>query len=209
MPDSETLSSEIAILPSFSLPIWSSSSSAAASKRGGAPRASPIWSATSTLPRAAFAASNSLLLTAAAARCRTSVTRTTSRSADQTKGVASGTRRVSSLTRRTPGTVSTAASAARRPSGENASAAKVTSRPATVTRFLSRIASLTAAFDARGNIALDRLSARPGGESPKDDQQNSAWPPFAAPPVKVRAFEFPRLTGTERKQTLAGLSNPK
>src|SRR5215468_9982981 len=63
MPASCTLSSDIVSLPSFSLPIWSSSSSAAASKRGGAPRASPIWSATSTLPRLAFAASTSLPLT--------------------------------------------------------------------------------------------------------------------------------------------------
>src|SRR5262245_25142351 len=147
MPDSETLSSDSVILPSFSLPIWSSRRSAAASKRGGAPRASPIWSATSTLPRVAFAASNSLPLTEGNGALPASVTRTTSRSADHTKGFASGMRRVSSSTRRTPGTVSTAASAALRPSGENASAEKVTSRPATVTRFLSSTASLTAAFD--------------------------------------------------------------
>src|SRR5690242_600352 len=147
VPASCTLSSEIVSLPSFSLPIWSSSSSAAASKRGGAPRASPIWSATSTLPRLAFAASTSLPLTEGSGALPDSVTRTTSRSADQTKGLASGTRRVSSLTRRTPGTASTAASAARLPSMENASAATLTSRPATETRFLSSTASLTAALD--------------------------------------------------------------
>ena len=39
MPDRLTLASEIVILPSLSLPIWSSSSNAAVSKRGGAPRA--------------------------------------------------------------------------------------------------------------------------------------------------------------------------
>src|SRR5262249_32066684 len=153
MPDSETLSSDSVILPSFSLPIWSSRRSAAASKRGGAPRASPIWSATSTLPRVAFAASSSLPLTEGNGALPASVTRTTSRSADHTKGFASGMRRVSSSTRRTPGTVSTAASAALRPSGENASAEKVTSRPATVTRFLSSTASLTAAFDRAARSA--------------------------------------------------------
>ncbi|MGY3646110.1 hypothetical protein ACVWW2_001401 [Bradyrhizobium sp. LM4.3] len=42
MPDRLTLVSVIVILPSLSLPIWSSSSVAAASNRGGAPRASPI-----------------------------------------------------------------------------------------------------------------------------------------------------------------------
>ena len=39
MPERLTLVSVSVILPSFSLPIWSSSSSAALSKRGGAPRA--------------------------------------------------------------------------------------------------------------------------------------------------------------------------
>ena len=38
MPDRLTLLSESVILPSFSLAIWSISSDAAASKRGGAPR---------------------------------------------------------------------------------------------------------------------------------------------------------------------------
>src|SRR5262245_5121880 len=152
MPESETLSSDSVILPSFSLPIWSSSSMAAASKRGGAPRERVIWSATSTLPRVAFAASTSLPLTEGSGALPDSVTRTTSRSADQTKGFASGTRRVSSLTRRTPGTASTAASAARLPSMENASAATLTSRPATETRFLSSTASLTAAL-ARAAIS--------------------------------------------------------
>src|SRR5262249_11027387 len=153
MPDSVTLSSDSVILPSFSLPIWSSSSSAAASKRGGAPRANPIWSATSTLPRPAFATSSSRPLTCGNGALPASVTRTTSRSADQTNGLASGMRRVSSLTRRTPGTVATAINAPLRPSEENASAEKVTSRPATVTRFLSSTASLTAAFDRAARSA--------------------------------------------------------
>src|SRR6202022_3580173 len=50
-----------------------------------------------------------------------------SRSADHTNGLASGTRRVSSLTSRTPGTASTEPTALCRPSSEKASAPRVTS----------------------------------------------------------------------------------
>ena len=111
MPDRLTLVSDSVILPSLSLPIWSSSSSAALSKRGGAPRDKFIRSTTSTPPRPARAASISLPLLAGSGELPPSVTRTTSRSADQTNGLASGTRRVSSLTSRTPGTASTEATA--------------------------------------------------------------------------------------------------
>src|SRR6202035_1166089 len=69
-----------------------------------------------------------------------------SRSADQTNGLASGTRRVSSLTSRTPGTASTEATALRRPSSEKASAANVTSRPAAVILVLSSRVSLSTAL---------------------------------------------------------------
>src|SRR5204862_29738 len=74
-------------------------------------------------------------------------TRRTSRSADQTNGVGSGTSLVSSLTNRTPGTVSTEVTALCRPFSENASAASVTSRPATEIRRLSRMVSLSAAVE--------------------------------------------------------------
>src|SRR4051794_20830212 len=95
-----------------------------------------------------------------------SVTRTTSRSADQTKGFASGTRRVSSLTSRTPGTASTAATALRRPSSENASAENVTSRPATAIFVLSRTVSFSAAVarwtrsDSSGVVLVQAANAQ-------------------------------------------------
>src|ERR1700688_3790282 len=95
-------------------------------------------------PSSACAASTSLPLLAGSGASPPSVTLTTSRSADQTNGLASGTRRVSSLTCRPPGTASTAATALRRPSSENASAAKVTSRPATAILVLSSTVSLSA-----------------------------------------------------------------
>src|SRR5882757_9122531 len=147
IPASVTLLSDSVILPSFSFAIWSSNSSAALSKRCGAPRAKFIRSATSTPPSAARAASISLLLLDGNGELPPSVTRTTSRSADQTNGLASGTRRVSSLTSRTPGTASTEATALWRPSSENASAANVTSRPATDIRLLSRTVSFNAAVE--------------------------------------------------------------
>src|SRR3954462_7204004 len=95
-------------------------------------------------PRAPRAASSNLPLLAGSGALPPSVTLTTSRSADQTYGLASGTNRVSSLTSRTPGTASTDATALRRPSSEKASAAKVTSRPATAILLLSSTVSLSA-----------------------------------------------------------------
>src|SRR5215475_2204174 len=95
---------------------------------------------------AAWPASSNLALVAGSGALPVSVTWVTSRSADHTKGFASGTRRVSSLTSRTPGTASAAASAFFRPSCENASAASVTSRPSTVICVLSRTTSLSAAL---------------------------------------------------------------
>ena len=147
MPDRLTLVSDSVILPSFSLPTWSSSNSAALSKRGGAPRDRFVRSTTSTPPRLARAASINRPLLAGRGELPDSVTRRTSRSADQTNGLASGTSRVSSLTNRTPGTASTDATALCRPSSEKASAASVTSRPATEIRRLSRMVSLRAAVE--------------------------------------------------------------
>src|SRR5258708_35909320 len=147
IPDRLTFVSDSVILPSFSLPIWSSNNNAALSKRAGAPRDRFIRSTTSTPPRPARAASISLPLLAGNGELPPSVTRTTSRSADQTTGVASGTRRGSSSTSRTPGTASPDCTALRRPSSENASAANVTSRPATEIRLLSRTVSLSAAVE--------------------------------------------------------------
>src|SRR5580704_17701800 len=147
MPDRLILVSEIVILPSFSLAAWSSSKSAASSKRGGAPRDRLVWSTTSTPPRSARAASSNFPLLAGIGELPVKMTLTTSRSADQTNGFASGTRRVSSSTRRTPGTASIAATALRRPSSEKASAANVTSRPLTVILLLSSRISLSAAFE--------------------------------------------------------------
>src|SRR5713226_5553769 len=144
MPERLTLVSEMVTLPSFSFPIWSSNNNAAFSKRGGAPRDKFIWSTTSTPPRPARAASSNRPLLAGKGALPPTVTLTTSRSADQTNGLASGTSRVSSLTSRTPGTASTEATALRRPSSENASAAKVTSRPATAILLLSSTVSLSA-----------------------------------------------------------------
>src|ERR1700744_1238722 len=146
MPDSDTLASEIVTLPSLSFPTCVSSNAAASSKCCGAPRASPIWSTISTPLMAACPASSSLALLSGSGALPDSVTRVTSRSADHTKGFASGTRRVSSLTSRTPGTASTVASAFLRPSCANTSAASVTSRPSTVICVLSSTTSLSAAL---------------------------------------------------------------
>src|ERR1700733_7257517 len=98
-------------------------------------------------PRSARAASSNLPLLAGKGELPVKVTRTTSRSADQTNGIASGISRVSWLTRRTPGTASIAATALRRPSSEKASAASVTSRPLTVIRLLSSRISLSAVVE--------------------------------------------------------------
>src|ERR1700761_4159630 len=95
---------------------------------------------------AARPASTSLPLLSGSGALPESVTRVTSRSADHTKGFASGARRVSSLTKRTPGTSATAASAFLRPASENASAASVTSRPSTLILVLSRTTSFSAAL---------------------------------------------------------------
>src|SRR3954451_11460390 len=123
-------------------------------------------SATSTPPIDERAESSSLALMAGSGVLPPSVTRTTSRSADQTKGFASGTRRVSSLTNRTPGTASTAATALRRPSSENASAENVTSRPATAILVLSRTVSFNAAVarwarsDSSGAVLVQDANAQ-------------------------------------------------
>src|SRR5665213_146883 len=133
---------------------------AALSKRGGAPRDRCIWSTTSTPPNAARAASTNRALLAGNGELPPRVTRATSRSADQTKGFASGTRWVWSSTSRTPGTASTEATALRRPSSENASAARSTSRPNTSIRVLSSTVSFNAALaraprsDSRGVVLV-------------------------------------------------------
>src|SRR4051794_14440001 len=123
-------------------------------------------SATSTPFSDERAVSSSLPLTAGSGALPPSVTRTTSRSADQVKGFASGTRRVLSLTSRTPGTASTEATALRRPSSENASAAKLTSRPATAILVLSRTVSCSAAVvreaisDSSGAVVVQAANAQ-------------------------------------------------
>src|ERR1700716_3988323 len=123
-------------------------------------------SATSTPLSEARAASSSLPLMAGSGVLPPSVTLATSRSADQTKGRASGTRRVSSLTSRTPGTASTEARALRRPSSENASAARLTSRPETSILVLSSTVSLRAAalrlarLDSSGAVLIQAARAQ-------------------------------------------------
>ena len=198
MPDRLTLVSDSVILPSFSLPTWSSSNNAAFSKRGGAPRDKFIRSTTSTPPRLVRAASINRPLIAGRGELPDSVTRSTSRSADQTNGLASGTSRVSSSTSRTPGTASTDATALCRPSSENASAARVTSRPATEIRLLSRMVSLSAGGRTLHQVGFERFGARPGRDSPKDDQRNDARPPFATPPEK--SVHSSSRRGLERRE---------
>src|ERR1700733_8681265 len=104
-------------------------------------------------PRSVRAASSNLPLLAGKGELPVSVTLTTSRSADQMNGLASGMRRVSSPTRRTPGTASIAATALRRPASEKASAAKATSRPLTVILLLSSTISLSAAVERPASSA--------------------------------------------------------
>ena len=208
MPDRLTLVSDSVILPSFSLPIWSSSSSAALSKRGGAPRARFIRSTTSTPPRLARAASSSLPLLAGSGELPDSVTRTTSRSADQTNGLASGTRRVSSLTSRTPGTASTDATAL----GAAVFRERIRRKRHVAARDRDSPFVEDGILECGGRtlrqIGFQRFGAGPGRDSPKDDQRNDARPPFATPPEKS-VHSRSCGSGTERKQTLAGLSNPK
>src|SRR6202158_2911311 len=208
MPERLTVASEIVTLPSFNFPIWSSSSNAALSKRGGAPRDKFIWSTTSTPPRAVRAASSNLALLAGNGELPPNVTLTTSRSADQTNGLASGTRRVSSLTSRTPGTTSTEATALRRPSSENASAANVTSRPATSILVLSSTVSLSADVeraarsDSSGAVLVQAAIAQ--------KTTNGITPGHhLLLHLKSPCIRCPAGLETERKQTLARLSNPK
>src|SRR6202165_2576283 len=208
MPDSLILVSEIVILPSFSFPIWSSSSNAALSKRGGAPRAKFIWSTTSTPPRAPRAASSNLPLLAGNGALPPRVTLTTSRSADQTHGLASGTSRVSSLTSRTPGTASTEATALRRPSSEKASAANVTSRPATAILLLSSTVSLSADVERAARSGSRRAVVGPAAIAHKTT--NGITPGHhLLLHLKSPCIRYPAGLETERKQTLARLSNPK
>ena len=198
MPDRLTLVSDSVILPSFSLPTWSSSNSAALSKRGGAPRDRFIRSTTSTPPRLARAASIKRPLLAGSGELPDSVTRRTSRSADQTNGLASGTSLVSSLTSRTPGTASTDATALCRPSSEKASAASVTSRPATEIRRFVEDGVLEGGGRTLRQVGFKRFGAGPGRDSPKDDQRNDARPPFATPPEK--SVHSSSRRGPERRE---------
>jgi len=161
-----------------------------------------------SMEEAARVASNNLLFVAGNGALPPSVTRTTSRSADQTNGFASGTRCVSSLTRRTPGTASTEATALRRPSSENASAPTVTSRPATAILVLSSTVSLSADVeraarsDSRGAVLVQAANAQ---------RTTSGIVPghHLLLHLKSPCIRRPAGLGTERKQTLAGLSNPK
>src|SRR3979490_1070197 len=156
-----------------------------------------------------------------------SVPRPTSRPADQTNGLASGTRRVSSLTSRTPGTASTEATALRRPSSEKTSAVKVTSRPATAILLLSSTVSLSADVeraarsDSSGAVLVQAAIAQkttsgivPGHhlllhlKSPCIRCPAGPGAPFSEvhelsrhPPA--RASEANGALETERKQTLA------
>ena len=184
MPDRLTLVSDSVILPSFSLPTWSSSNSAALSKRGGAPRDRFVRSTTSTPPRLARAASINRPLLAGRGELPDSVTRRTSRSADQTNGLASGTSRVSSLTNRTPGTASTDATALCRPSSEKASAARRHVAACDRDSPFVEDGVLEGCGRTLRQVGFKRFGARPGRDSPKHDQRNDARPPFATPPEK-------------------------
>src|SRR5580692_249288 len=208
MPARLTLVSESSILPTFNFPIWSSSSNAASSKCDGAPRDKFIWSTTSTPPKAARAASSSLPLLAGSGELPPSVTLATSRSAHHTNGLASGTRRVSSLTSRTPGTASTEASAPRRPSSENASAANVTSRPATVILLLSSTVSFSAAvLCAARSVSIGKVLV----QAAIAQKTTSGTTPghHLLLHLKSPCIRRPAGLGNERKQTHARLSNWK
>src|SRR3954453_1731903 len=156
----------------------------------------------------ARAASSNLPLMAGSGVLPPSVTRTTSRSADQTNGFASGTSRLSSLTNRTPATASTAATALRRPSSENASAENVTSRPATAIFVLSRTLSFSpavvraASSDSSGAVLVQAAKAQTmtRGIVPGHHLLLHLEKPRIRHPGKGPA---------QRKQTLAGLSNRK
>src|ERR1700704_5846488 len=165
-------------------------------------------STTSTPPRLARAASSNLPLMAGNGELPPKVTLTTSRSADQTKGLASGTRRVSSLTSRTPGTASTAATALRRPSSENASADNVTSRPATAIFVLSRTVSFSAAAarcarsDSSGVVLLQAANAQRMTRGIVPGHHLLLH-------LKSPCIRHPAGVWNQRKQTLARLSNSK
>ena len=173
--------SDSVILPSFSLPIWSSSSSAAVVEtRRRAARQVHLVDDLDAAELLARAASVSLRFARRQRReLPDSVTRTTSRSADQTNGLASGTRRVSSLTSRTPGHGFDRRHRAPAAVFGKRIRAKVTSRPATAIRVLSRTVSWSAAATAGRQIGFQRLGVGPGGKSPKDGQRNQPRPPFA------------------------------
>src|SRR6266702_573913 len=187
MPERLTLLSVSVILPSFSL---------------------LTWSTTSTPPRLARAASSNLSLLEGNGEEPPSVTRTTSRSADHTNGLASGTRRVWSSTSRTPGTASTDATALTRPSSENASAANVTSRPSTLIRLLSRTVSLSAAFE---RAARSASTGAVEDQAAITQKMTSGMTPghHLLLHLKSPCIRGPAAPEPERKQTLAGLSNPK
>ena len=149
-----------------------------------------------------------LALTAGNGALPPRVTRTTSRSADHVNGFASGTRRVSSLTSRTPGTASTEATALSLPSSENASAENVMSRPATAIFVLSRTVSFSAAparearSDSSGAVLVQAATAQrmTRGIVPGHHLLLHLENPRIRHPDENRK---------QRKQTLAGLSNRK
>src|SRR4051812_17091323 len=165
-------------------------------------------SATSTPLSDERAASSSLPLTAGNGVLPASVTRTTSRSADQTNGLASATRRVLSLTNRTPGTASTEATALRRPSSENASAENVTSRPATVILVLSSTVSLSEAV-ARAAKSASRGAVLVQAANAQRMTRGIAPGHHLLLHLKSPCIRHPAGAWNQRKQTLARLSNWK
>src|SRR6202011_2720299 len=166
------------------------------------------WSTTSTPLIAAFAASSNLPLLAGRGELPPSVTLATSRSADQTKGFASGTRRGWSSTNRTPGTPSTEPTALRRPSSEKASAANVTSRPKTSIRVLSSTVPLSADVEraarsaSRGAVFVQAAIAQKATSGTTPGHHLLLH-------LKSPCIRCPAGLETERKQTLARLSNWK
>ena len=105
-------------------------------------------------------------------------------------------------------TGSTEVTALCRPSSENASAARVTSRPATKIRRLSRMVSLRAAAErcarsaSSGSVLVQPAIAQ---------KMTKGMMPGHHLPLQLKSpcIRVPAGSGTERKQTLAGLSNPK
>ena len=184
MPDRLTLVSDSVILPSFSLPIWSSSSSAALSKRGGAPRdrVRPVDHFD-----AAEIGAGRLHQPALARRQR--------RTARQRhpEDVAFGRPDKRLGFGNEPGFI------VNQPHARHGFHRRHRTLPAVFRERIRRKRHVAARdrdspfvedgiLEGGGRtlrqIGFQRLGAGPGRDSPKDDQRNDARPPFATPPEK-------------------------